>query len=65
VLEDGTKVQRPVIRLQKPLVFLTQITPGSQETSMIMRPRPFWEDLRSYLAGDQDEPGPDGKAKQR
>lgn len=65
ILETGQEVWRPVIRLQKPLVYLTQIVPGQPETCMIMRPRPFWEDLRSYLAGDEGLTGPERKAKQR
>lgn len=45
-------MMRPVIRLAKPLVYLTQVAPGAPETSMILRPRPYWEELRTYLSGE-------------
>lgn len=63
-LEDGNYVLRPVIRLDSPPVILTRIKPDVKETSMILRPRPNWEELRAVLAGDQ-ELGPDGKPKLR
>lgn len=64
-LEDGTQVKRPVIRLDKPHpVILTRIRPELRETSMILRPRPFWEELRAVLAGDA-ELDPNGKPKLR
>ncbi|KXZ44891.1 hypothetical protein GPECTOR_61g844 [Gonium pectorale] len=64
-LDDGTAVKRPVIRVDKPqpLIF-TRIRPEQRETSMILRPRPFWEELRGVLAGDA-EAGPDGRPKLR
>lgn len=65
LLEDGTAVDRPVIRLDQPPVMLTRIDPAKKETSMILRPRPGWEELRSYLAGEQDAPAPDGRPKLR
>lgn len=64
-LEDGTVVKRPVIRLETPHpVLLTRIRPEARETSMILRPRPYWEELRGVLAGDS-ELGPDGRPKLR
>ena len=56
--EDGTTVQRPIIRLnlnrQFSNVVLTRIDPLNRNTSMLLRIRPGWEDLRRYLAGDFD-----------
>lgn len=64
-LDDGSTITRPVIRLERPHpIMLTRIRPESKETSMIVRPRPNWEELRGVLAGDA-EPGPDGKPKLR
>ena len=65
MLEDGTTVQRMVLRLASPPVILTRIRPDMRETSMILRPRPYWEELRGLLAGDNEPPGPDGKPKLR
>ena len=50
-LDDGVPLQRPVVRLPGGVV-LTRIDPMRPETSMIMRIRPGWEELRSYLAPD-------------
>ncbi|CAI0424220.1 unnamed protein product [Linum tenue] len=43
------KVVRPVIRLQERNVVLTRINPEIRDTSVLVRLRPAWEDLRSYL----------------
>ncbi|GAX81116.1 hypothetical protein CEUSTIGMA_g8550.t1 [Chlamydomonas eustigma] len=65
--EDGSTVTRPVIRtmISGMQVILTRIDPAKKETSMILRPRPGWEDLRSFIAGENDMLGPGGKPKQR
>lgn len=47
-------MQRPVVRLENNLVVLTRIDPSNRSTSMIMRIRPGWEELRQYLAGEAD-----------
>ncbi|XP_076914038.1 RNA polymerase II C-terminal domain phosphatase-like 2 [Bidens hawaiensis] len=43
------RVQRPVIRLPEKNVVLTRINPEIRDTSVLVRLRPAWEDLRSYL----------------
>ncbi|KAI3823925.1 hypothetical protein L1987_05370 [Smallanthus sonchifolius] len=40
---------RPIIRLQEKNVILTRINPLIRDTSVLVRLRPAWEDLRSYL----------------
>jgi RNA polymerase II C-terminal domain phosphatase-like 1/2 len=50
-LEDGTSVVRPVVRLGNGL-FLTRIDPAIRQTSMLVRFRPGWQDLRKALAGE-------------
>ncbi|KAL6903739.1 hypothetical protein ACP4OV_004552 [Aristida adscensionis] len=40
---------RPVIRLQEKNIILTRINPLIRDTSVLVRLRPAWEDLRSYL----------------
>jgi hypothetical protein len=46
-----------------PLLF-TRIWPEQRETSMVLRPRPYWDDMRAVLAGE-GEAGPDGRPKLR
>jgi RNA polymerase II C-terminal domain phosphatase-like 1/2 len=53
-LEDGSLVQRPVIRLQQGLIILTRIDPLNPKTSMLLRVRPGWNELRAFLAGEVD-----------
>ncbi|XVF08265.1 hypothetical protein REPUB_Repub06bG0211600 [Reevesia pubescens] len=49
-LSDGQeKVIRPVIRLQERNIVLTRINPEIRDTSVLVRLRPAWEELRSYL----------------
>ncbi|XVE97062.1 hypothetical protein REPUB_Repub02eG0278200 [Reevesia pubescens] len=49
-LSDGQeKVVRPVIRLQERNIVLTRINPEIRDTSVLVRLRPAWEELRSYL----------------
>ncbi|XP_022742342.1 RNA polymerase II C-terminal domain phosphatase-like 2 isoform X3 [Durio zibethinus] len=43
------KVVRPVIRLQERNIVLTRINPEIRDTSVLVRLRPAWEELRSYL----------------
>ncbi|XP_060957770.1 RNA polymerase II C-terminal domain phosphatase-like 2 isoform X2 [Cannabis sativa] len=40
---------RPVVRLQDKNIVLTRINPEIRDTSVLVRLRPAWEDLRSYL----------------
>ncbi|XP_071726506.1 RNA polymerase II C-terminal domain phosphatase-like 1 [Rutidosis leptorrhynchoides] len=40
---------RPIIRLQEKNIILTRINPLIRDTSVLVRLRPAWEDLRSYL----------------
>ncbi|XP_058109156.1 RNA polymerase II C-terminal domain phosphatase-like 2 isoform X3 [Magnolia sinica] len=42
-------VIRPIIRLQDRNIVLTRINPEVRDTSVLVRLRPAWEDLRSYL----------------
>ncbi|KAM7271683.1 hypothetical protein ACFE04_030897 [Oxalis oulophora] len=50
LLADGReKVLRPVIRLLDKNIVLTRINPEIRDTSVLVRLRPAWEDLRSYL----------------
>ncbi|KAI3805755.1 hypothetical protein L1987_21640 [Smallanthus sonchifolius] len=43
------RVIRPVIRLPDKNIVLTRINPEIRDTSVLVRLRPAWEDLRSYL----------------
>ncbi|KAL6998413.1 protein-serine,threonine phosphatase [Sarracenia purpurea var. burkii] len=43
------RVVRPVIRLPERNMVLTRINPEIRDTSVLVRLRPAWEDLRSYL----------------
>ncbi|KAH7844554.1 hypothetical protein Vadar_029285 [Vaccinium darrowii] len=50
LLSDGhERVVRPVIRLPERNTVLTRINPEIRDTSVLVRLRPAWEDLRSYL----------------
>ncbi|CAN6235709.1 unnamed protein product [Urochloa humidicola] len=40
---------RPVIRLQEKNIILTRINPSVRDTSVLVRLRPAWDELRSYL----------------
>ncbi|KAL2930511.1 RNA polymerase II C-terminal domain phosphatase-like 2 [Bienertia sinuspersici] len=42
-------VIRPVVRLPGKNLVLTRINPENRDTSVLVRLRPAWEDLRSYL----------------
>ncbi|XP_041022989.1 RNA polymerase II C-terminal domain phosphatase-like 2 isoform X2 [Juglans microcarpa x Juglans regia] len=47
--DNHERVVRPVIRLQEKNIVLTRINPDIRDTSVLVRLRPAWEDLRSYL----------------
>ncbi|KAJ9180591.1 hypothetical protein P3X46_008810 [Hevea brasiliensis] len=47
--ETHERFIRPVIRLQDKNIVLTPINPEIRDTSVLVRLRPAWEDLRSYL----------------
>ncbi|XP_050203835.1 RNA polymerase II C-terminal domain phosphatase-like 2 [Mercurialis annua] len=47
--ETQERRARPVIRLQDKNIVLTRINPEIRDTSVLVRLRPAWEDLRSYL----------------
>ncbi|KAJ4704459.1 RNA polymerase II C-terminal domain phosphatase-like [Melia azedarach] len=49
VSDNHERVVRPVIRLQERNLVLTRINPENRDTSVLVRLRPAWEDLRSYL----------------
>lgn len=40
---------RPIIRLHEKNIILTRINPSIRDTSVLVRLRPAWDDLRSYL----------------
>ncbi|TKY71675.1 RNA polymerase II C-terminal domain phosphatase 1 [Spatholobus suberectus] len=42
-------IVRPLIRLHEKNIILTRINPQIRDTSVLVRLRPAWEDLRSYL----------------
>ncbi|XP_031094795.1 RNA polymerase II C-terminal domain phosphatase-like 2 isoform X1 [Ipomoea triloba] len=49
-LSDGhERVLRPVIRLEEKNIVLTRINPENRDTSVLVRLRPAWDDLRNYL----------------
>ncbi|XP_019461593.1 PREDICTED: RNA polymerase II C-terminal domain phosphatase-like 2 isoform X1 [Lupinus angustifolius] len=43
------RVVRPVLRMQERNIVLTRINPEIRDTSVLVRLRPAWEDLRCYL----------------
>ncbi|WVZ74470.1 hypothetical protein U9M48_022649 [Paspalum notatum var. saurae] len=47
--DNQQPMTRPVIRLQDKSIILTRINPLIRDTSVLVRLRPAWEDLRSYL----------------
>ncbi|GFP94376.1 RNA polymerase ii c-terminal domain phosphatase-like 2 [Phtheirospermum japonicum] len=50
MLSDGNlRVVRPVVRLPEKNIVLTRINPENRDTSVLVRLRPAWEDLKSYL----------------
>ncbi|PIN25032.1 Phosphoprotein phosphatase [Handroanthus impetiginosus] len=50
LLSDGNHcVVRPVVRLPEKNIVLTRINPENRDTSVLVRLRPAWEDLKTYL----------------
>ncbi|XP_057983618.1 RNA polymerase II C-terminal domain phosphatase-like 2 isoform X2 [Malania oleifera] len=49
ISDTHERVVRPVIRLQEKNIVFTRINPEIRDTSVLVRLRPAWEDLRSYL----------------
>ncbi|KAK7339864.1 hypothetical protein VNO77_20550 [Canavalia gladiata] len=47
--DSHEKLVRPVVRLQDKNIVLTRINPEIRDTSVLVRLRPAWEDLRCYL----------------
>ncbi|KAL5715584.1 protein-serine/threonine phosphatase [Ranunculus cassubicifolius] len=47
--DDHQPIVRPIIRLREKNIVLTRINPLIRDTSVLVRLRPAWEDLRSYL----------------
>ncbi|XP_021854601.1 RNA polymerase II C-terminal domain phosphatase-like 2 isoform X2 [Spinacia oleracea] len=47
--ENHETLVRPVVRLPEKHLVLTRINPENRDTSVLVRLRPAWEDLRSYL----------------
>ncbi|CAN4106110.1 unnamed protein product [Withania somnifera] len=47
--EGQERVVRPVIRLLEKNVVLTRINPENRDTSVLVRLRPAWDELRTYL----------------
>ncbi|ONK64018.1 uncharacterized protein A4U43_C07F21260 [Asparagus officinalis] len=47
--ESHQQINRPVIRLQEKNIILTRVNPAIRDTSVLVRVRPAWEELRSYL----------------
>ncbi|XP_068638431.1 RNA polymerase II C-terminal domain phosphatase-like 2 isoform X2 [Aristolochia californica] len=47
--DNQDQVVRPIIRLPDRNIVLTRINPEIRDTSVLVRLRPAWEDLRSYL----------------
>ncbi|KAL5550325.1 hypothetical protein UlMin_000501 [Ulmus minor] len=49
LLDNQERTVRPVIRLHEKNIVLTRINPEIRDTSVLVRLRPAWEDLRCYL----------------
>ncbi|KAG9441000.1 hypothetical protein H6P81_016854 [Aristolochia fimbriata] len=47
--DNHQPIVRPLIRLHERNIILTRINPAIRDTSVLVRLRPAWEDLRSYL----------------
>ncbi|PKA55996.1 RNA polymerase II C-terminal domain phosphatase-like 1 [Apostasia shenzhenica] len=47
--ETHQLLSRPIIRLHERSIILTRVNPTIRDTSVLVRLRPAWEDLRSYL----------------
>ncbi|CAD7703580.1 unnamed protein product [Ostreobium quekettii] len=54
-VESGNGVtSRPIIRIPEAGLVLTRIDSSKPETSMVIRIRPGWENLRAYLSGQME-----------
>ncbi|KAF3796196.1 RNA polymerase II C-terminal domain phosphatase-like 1 [Nymphaea thermarum] len=49
ISDNHQSIARPIIRLHERNIILTRINPLIRDTSVLVRLRPAWEDLRSYL----------------
>ncbi|KAL2631302.1 hypothetical protein R1flu_015988 [Riccia fluitans] len=49
LVEGALPLVRPIIRLPERNMVLTRINPAVRDTSVLVRLRPAWEELRSYL----------------
>ncbi|PIA30633.1 hypothetical protein AQUCO_05400016v1 [Aquilegia coerulea] len=47
--DNHPSIVRPLIRLPEKNIILTRINPAIRDTSVLVRLRPAWEDLRNYL----------------
>lgn len=47
--DNHQPITRPILRLQDKNIILTRVNPAIRDTSVLVRLRPAWEDLRSYL----------------
>ncbi|KAF5177231.1 Rna polymerase ii c-terminal domain phosphatase-like [Thalictrum thalictroides] len=47
--DNHPSIVRPLIRLPEKNIILTRINPAVRDTSVLVRLRPAWEDLRNYL----------------
>uniref|UniRef100_A0A1J3G7Q8 protein-serine/threonine phosphatase n=1 Tax=Noccaea caerulescens TaxID=107243 RepID=A0A1J3G7Q8_NOCCA len=47
--DNHQPIARPLIRLQEKNIILTRINPMIRDTSVLVRMRPSWEELRRYL----------------
>lgn len=48
-IDGGIPLMRPVVRLQDRNMVFTRINPNIRDTSVLVRLRPAWEELRNYL----------------
>ncbi len=53
VHEDGTIIERPVVRDPSRQVVYTRIEPDDPNTSMIMYIRPGWDRMRGFLTRNE------------
>lgn len=50
-LKEKGSISRKVVRLPRDSVIFTRVDPARRETSMLVRPRPGWPNLRTFLIG--------------
>ena len=51
---DQAPMIRPVVYCEDHGIIFTRIHPERSDTSLILRPRPGWEKLRSFMAGSAE-----------